>query len=69
MSKGEKWIWLDEKKYPQYQTTIYSGCLPKKEDANYTVAEFVKESVQNIIPVKLQFIRTQISFIFLPESK
>jgi len=43
MSRGEKWIWLDEKKYPQYQTTIYSGCLSNKEDGNYTVAEFVKE--------------------------
>lgn len=43
MSKGEKWIWIDKKKYSQYQTTIYSGCLPNKEDGNYTVAEFVKE--------------------------
>lgn len=39
----EKWIWLDEKQYPQYQTTIYSGCLPDKESGNYTVAEFVKD--------------------------
>lgn len=43
MEKAEKWIWLDEKKYPEYQTTIYSGCLPNKEDGNYTVAEFMKE--------------------------
>ncbi|MBO5069640.1 MAG: hypothetical protein J6C37_04680 [Roseburia sp.] len=41
--KIEKWIWIDEKKYPEYQTTIYSGLLPQKEDGNYSVAEFVKE--------------------------
>lgn len=41
--KIEKWIWINEKKYPQYQTTIYSGFGPNKEEGNYTVAEFVKE--------------------------
>ncbi|MBO5070907.1 MAG: hypothetical protein J6C37_11190 [Roseburia sp.] len=57
MSKVEKWIWLDEKRYPQYQTTICSGCLPNKEDGNYTVAEFMKEySFDNeVVKAELRF--------------
>ncbi len=37
----EKWIWLDNEKYPDSQTTVYSG-FSKQKDAlgNYTVAEF-----------------------------
>lgn len=38
----EKWIWLDDEKYPDCQNTVYSGFL-QNDDTPYTVAEFFKE--------------------------
>lgn len=42
----EKWIWLDHKKYPDSQTTIFhpNACPPEEAawKGNYTVAEFDK---------------------------
>ncbi len=39
---SDNWIWLPEVKYPQYQTTCYSG-FNNYQNGNYTVAEFKKE--------------------------
>lgn len=39
----EKWIWLSEEKYPDRQTTIYSGFESTEDNGNYTVAEFRKK--------------------------
>ncbi len=57
MEKAEKWIWLDKQKYPDYQTTIYSGLLEKKEKGNFTVAEFDKEYCfdEEVIQADLRF--------------
>ena len=38
----ENWIWLDPIRYPDRQTTILSGFLPKN-GGNYTVAEFKRD--------------------------
>ena len=45
----EKWIWLDENKYPSSQTTVYSGFQrdEKEKYGNYTVAEFSKKYEYN----------------------
>lgn len=43
MKKAEKWIWLNSKKYPNNQETIYSALSDDKEHGNYTVAEFSKK--------------------------
>ena len=57
MNKTEKWIWLDEQKYPEYQTTIYSGLLRHIGEGNFTVAEFEKEYVfeDEVIQAELRF--------------
>ena len=39
MEPLEKWIWLDEQRYPDAQSTVYSGFSDKAE-AGYAVAEF-----------------------------
>ena len=38
----EKWIWLSEKLYPQFQNTNFS-VMSGKDECNYCVAEFSKE--------------------------
>ena len=46
MTWKENWIWLDSERYPDSQTTFYSGfhrCNPQNDDGNYTVAEFTKQ--------------------------
>lgn len=52
----EKWIWLDKEKYPDSQTTVFSG-LNSKENGNYTVAEFFKEYrfEQKVLEAKIRF--------------
>lgn len=50
MTYIENWIWLDDKKYPDSQTTFYSGFSSSKfqeNNGNYTVAEFKKQYVFN----------------------
>jgi len=53
---NEQWIWLPKERYPENQSTVYSGFL-KKDRGNYTVAEFQRQYVfeQNIISAKLRF--------------
>lgn len=56
MRLPEKWIWLPKDKYPQFQTTVYSGFNDKK-NGNYTVAEFKKTYFfdKEIASAKLRF--------------
>ncbi len=56
MRLPEKWIWLPKDKYPQSQTTIYSG-FNDKRNGNYTVAEFQKtyRFDKEIASVELRF--------------
>ena len=42
MTHTENWIWLPERRYPQYQTTVLTG-FDNAESLPYTVAEFQKE--------------------------
>lgn len=58
MIGAEKWIWLDEKKYPEYQTTcLYKGFQEFVEGSNFTVAEFQKEYCfeEEAVEVQLRF--------------
>ena len=51
-----KWIWLPKENYPESQTTRYSG-FNKKEEGNYTVAEFEKTYFfeKRVVSAVLQF--------------
>jgi len=51
-----KWIWLNHEKYPESQTTVYSG-FENKNGGNYTVAEFEKTYTfeKNISKIELIF--------------
>ena len=42
MDHIEQWIWLPRDRYPDDQTTIFSG-LERRQDSNFTVAEFQKK--------------------------
>lgn len=58
MIGAEKWIWLDEKKYPEYQTTcLYKGFQEFVGGSNFTVAEFQKEYCfeEEAVEVQLRF--------------
>ena len=56
MKHIENWIWLPCEKYPNEQTTVYSGIFHTKAD-NYTVAEFVSNHSfsKKIISADLRF--------------
>ena len=56
MEPLEKWIWLDQQRYPNRQSTVYSGFLDKA-DGCYTVAEFTRryEFDKVIASVRLRF--------------
>ncbi len=56
MKLPEKWIWLNNEKYPENQTTI-NTVLGNDIKANYAVAEFTKEYVfeKNIEKIDLRF--------------
>lgn len=43
MRHSEKWIWLPRERYPQCQTTAFSGLIDRSPDLNYTVAEFSRQ--------------------------
>lgn len=45
MHGADKWIWIDQKKYSQYQETSYSALSELGSGINFTVAEFFKEYV------------------------
>ena len=42
MDHIEQWIWLPRDRYPDDQTTILTG-LARRQDSNFTVAEFQKK--------------------------
>ena len=56
MNNLEKWIWLPENKYPEYQTTNYSKC-GNDDPKNFTVAEFKKDYsfCKKVIKAHLRF--------------
>lgn len=61
MRNLEKWIWLDDEIYGNYQTTIFhpDACLPQQRESsgNYCVAEFKRKYVfpQKVKAIQLRF--------------
>lgn len=51
--KQDKWIWLDPELYPEYQTTCLTP-FGDKSNANYTVAEFLREYEFTSEPVSMR---------------
>lgn len=51
----EQWIWLDDKLYPNQQTTIINGFQP--DDGSFAAAEFIRkyEFEKQIVQAKLRF--------------
>lgn len=51
----EQWIWLDDKLYPNQQTTIINGFQP--DDGSFAVAEFIRkyDFEKQIVQAKLRF--------------
>ena len=51
--KQDKWIWLDPELYPEYQTTCLTP-FGDKSNANYAVAEFLREYEFTSEPVSMK---------------